>query len=54
MKSEDNLVNDYPHYYQMVLENDPELMLYAVRLTENGNFIFSKSIVSLFHLRRMT
>lgn len=44
-KSDDNLVDDYPHYYQLVLENDPSIVLYAIRPSENGNFIISKSIV---------
>jgi hypothetical protein len=44
-KSDDNLVDDYPHYFQLVLENDPSIVLYAIRPSENGNFIISKSIV---------
>jgi hypothetical protein len=40
-----NLVDDYPHYYQLVLENEPTLLLYAMRKSENSNFIISKSIV---------
>jgi hypothetical protein len=44
-KSDDNMVDDYPHYYQLILENDPSIMLYAIRPSENGNFIISKSIV---------
>ena len=47
-KSEDNLVDDYPHYYQLVLENDPSIVLYAVRPSENGNFILSRSIVKFY------
>ena len=44
-KSNDNLVDDYPHYYQLLLENDPSLLLYAIRHSENGSFILTKSIV---------
>jgi hypothetical protein len=47
-KSDDSLVDDYPHYYQLILENDPSLLLYAMRSSENGNFIISKSIVRIF------
>ena len=44
-KSDQNLVDDYPHYYQLLLENDPSIMMYAIRPSENANFIISKSIV---------
>lgn len=44
-KSDEKLINDYPHYYQMVLENDPGLMFYAIRPSENSSFILSRSIV---------
>ena len=53
-KSEDNLVNDYPHYYQIVLENDPSLVLFAIRNSENSNFILSRSIVRICINLRMT
>jgi hypothetical protein len=43
-KSVDNLMDDYPHYYQLVLENDPTMTLYAIRSSENANFILSRSI----------
>lgn len=35
--------NDYPHYFQMKLDNDPDLVLYAIRESENSNFIISKN-----------
>jgi hypothetical protein len=44
-KSDENLLNDYPHYYQLVLENDPSILMYAVRPSENANFLISKNIV---------
>jgi len=44
----DNLINDYPHYFQLVLENEPSLTLYGYRQSENSNFIISKSIVGIF------
>jgi hypothetical protein len=44
-KSDENLLNDYPHYYQLVLENDPSICMYAIRPSENGNFLISKNIV---------
>ena len=42
-KTDENLINDYPHLYQMTLDNDPELCLFAIRESENSNFIFSKN-----------
>lgn len=41
-KTEDNLIDDYPHYFSMILDNDPDNQLYAMRASENGNFIISK------------
>lgn len=43
-KNNDGIIDDYPHYYQMVLDNDTELKLYAIRASENSNFILSKNI----------
>eukprot|EP00340_Litonotus_pictus_P006496 CAMPEP_0170522974 /NCGR_PEP_ID=MMETSP0209-20121228/8359_1 /TAXON_ID=665100 ORGANISM="Litonotus pictus, Strain P1" /NCGR_SAMPLE_ID=MMETSP0209 /ASSEMBLY_ACC=CAM_ASM_000301 /LENGTH=546 /DNA_ID=CAMNT_0010810749 /DNA_START=1 /DNA_END=1638 /DNA_ORIENTATION=+ len=43
-KSEEGIIHDYPHYFQMVLDNDPDLDLFAVRLSENGNFLLSRNI----------
>jgi hypothetical protein len=43
-KSEDNLMDDYPHYYQLLLENEPEIVLYAVRPSENASFVISRNI----------
>ena len=43
-KSEEGLIHDYPHFFQLILDNDPNLQLFAVRETENGNFLLSKSI----------
>ncbi len=44
-RSEENIMDDYPHYFQMVLENDPNIILFAKRPSENGNFIISRNIV---------
>lgn len=44
-KSDEKIIYDYPHYFQMVIENDPSLMLYAIRSSENSSFILSRSIV---------
>ena len=41
-KSEVNLTDDYPHYYQINLENDKDLILYAKRKSENSSFTISK------------
>jgi dTDP-4-dehydrorhamnose 3,5-epimerase-like enzyme len=47
-KSDEKMIYDYPHYYQMKIENDPELPFYAIRPGENSSFILSKSIVREF------
>lgn len=47
-KTVENLVDDYPHYFQLILESNPALTLYAVRASVNGNFLISKNIVSFF------
>ncbi len=44
-RKSDNLIDDYPHYYQMTIENEPNLLIYAIRMTENSNFLISRSIV---------
>ncbi len=49
-KSDINLTDDYPHYYKIVLENDPQLELHAMRESENSSFTISKSAVSIFFL----
>lgn len=41
IKNTTGIINDYPHYYQMVLDNFPELQLFAIRESENSNFILS-------------
>lgn len=46
-RKSDSLMDDYPHYYQMIVENEPNLFMYAVRMSENSNFIISKSIVRI-------
>lgn len=42
-RSSEGIINDYPHYYQLKLDNDPDLQMFAVRLNENSNFILSRS-----------
>ncbi len=44
-KKSNFLMDDYPHYYQMKLENEPDLLIFAVRHSENSNFIISRSMV---------
>lgn len=44
-RKSDNLIDDYPHYYQMIIENEPNLLIYAIRMSENSNFLISRSIV---------
>jgi len=46
-RKSENLIDDYPHYFQMIIENEPNLFMYAIRFSENSNFIISKSIVKL-------
>ena len=43
IKSDENLLDDYPHYYQMQLENDVNINIYAMRESENAKFIFSSN-----------
>ena len=45
-KSEENLLtgDDYPHYYELSLENDDTIKLFAIRESENSNFIVSTNI----------
>ena len=47
-KSDEKLIKDYPHYYQMKIENDPQLSFYAIRPGENSSFILSKNIVKIY------
>ncbi len=42
-KTDENIINDYPHYYQMSLDNDPDTIIFAIRESENSNFILSKN-----------
>jgi len=41
IKSEHGLLSDYPHFYHLKLEGKEEVRLYAVRNSENGEFIIS-------------
>lgn len=41
IKSEQGLLSDYPHYYQLKLEGKDDVRLYGVRNSENGEFIIS-------------
>ena len=43
-KSDESIMNDYPHYYQLILDNDKDIVMFAMRPSENGNFIISRSI----------
>jgi len=40
-KSELGLLSDYPHYYRMESEEKKENVIFGMRNSENGNFIFS-------------
>jgi hypothetical protein len=41
-KSEMGLISDYPHYYDIKKEGDEEPYLFAIRESENGDFILSR------------
>lgn len=41
IKSEEGLLSDYPHFYELRLEGKDEVKLNAVRNSENGEFIIS-------------
>lgn len=41
-KSEMGFVSDYPHYYQLKLEGKPKSVMFAVRTSENSEFIVSR------------
>lgn len=43
-KNNDGLLSDYPHYYELTVENDADIRLYALREAENSNFIISTNI----------
>ena len=45
-KSDESLLtgDDYPHYYELTLENDESITLFAIRESENSNFIISTNI----------
>ena len=42
-KSEMGVFSDYPHYYELTKEGSKEVLLYAIRESENGEFILSKT-----------
>lgn len=46
-RKSDSLIDNYPHYFQIIVENEPDLFLYAIRSSENSNFIISRSIVKI-------
>jgi len=41
-KSEMGIFSDYPHYYSLTKEGTEETLLYAMRASENGEFVISK------------
>lgn len=43
-KKQGKYVFDYPHVYQMSLENDKEITLFAQRASENSSFIISSDL----------
>ena len=43
-KSEQGLISDYPHYYEMNFEGKAQTLLYGKRSTENGEFLISSQI----------
>ena len=43
-KNNDGLLSDYPHFYQLTLENDTDINFFAMRESENSNFLISMSI----------
>lgn len=36
------IFSDYPHYYSLTKEGTEDTVLYATRISENGDFIISK------------
>ena len=42
-KSEMGVFSDYPHYYELTKEGSKDVLLYAMRESENGEFIISKT-----------
>ena len=40
-KSEMGVFHDYPHYYEIQKEGSKEVLLYAIRESENSEFIIS-------------
>ena len=45
-KSEMGVFSDYPHIYKLHLEGKKDELLYAMRATENGEFIISMPLVT--------
>ena len=43
-KNNEGLLSDYPHFYQLSLENDTDINFFAMRESENSNFLISMSI----------
>lgn len=41
IKSEEGLISDYPHFYELKFEGKTEVTLFGVRNSENGEFIIS-------------
>ncbi len=41
IKSEEGLISDYPHFYEMKFEGKTEVTLFGIRNSENGEFIIS-------------
>jgi len=41
LKSEQGLISDYPHFYEMRQEGKGTTIMYGIRNTENGEFIIS-------------
>lgn len=40
-KSEMGIFSDYPHYYDLAMEGSNQTVLYAMRSSENGEFVIS-------------
>ena len=40
-KSEMGYLSDYPHFYEIIKDGTNEPMLFATRVSENGDFILS-------------
>ena len=42
-KSEMGVFSDYPHFYELTKEGSTDILMYACRESENGEFIISRS-----------